>query len=749
MSLKINGIDSIYGCYSHNSFITTFHRRCYWLLTKPNIVLVHYLLKSSQQQQQQQQEDNQDSLLKCEINIIQSLNLNLKETDYLNELLSILWPFTLKNDNYLLIEGLIKNVLFQTNQLKRCLKLTNINELIQKYNLNCLNINFDIPLIEIISSEGGGPTAPNPPTLQLNNNQEEDDIYLSKTKIQIGSDDYEEEIIYLIIKNELKYKLNTNLKYYIQLLNNNLTELKFINSTLLELKLNKSKINPQQPHEQLNEEQDTFLYFYDSNFNLIYKPFNFKIQFNNDESRRRLKYRLIILEKLLFLYNLLKLNVNLNFGLEYEERLIVLVDDLKDYLTSSNTNACFVVVTPTTIINNDDDDDYENKSLFHLTIICNYKNLFSSLLSLFKTIQQQQQSQDSSIFYSQLNPNRIDAFNLKAIDYAKKFNYFDFIQKLNELEESQSNNNEFILNDDLSWLNDINENDNEFPIVVDEPQLFNQPPVPQPPPPQTTYIVDDDQDKKIKTLADNIIAAMPMKIKSSSYSFINSTTTDSSPSPQQQQQQQQQKSNSFDFNDYRQNSIGSTTTAGLGGSDDIYSSPLSSIDNQSPSASNFHIDSPPSTAEFSKYFHAKKTYKSFENDFSQLTLTDDEQRELYEAALIIQNAYRRYLKRKHTKVVNNDDINNFKQLKSTATVAAAATLIQNVFCQTNNNITNDEVEEDAEEDEEENGDGDDVRGNKNIINNIEDEQNDIVDTKQYEAACIIQKYFRRYKQVSL
>jgi hypothetical protein len=113
-------------------------------------------------------------------------------------------------------------------------------------------------------------------------------------------------------------------------------------------------------------------------------------------------------------------------------------------------------------------------------------------------------------------------------------------------------------------------------------------------------------------------------------------------------------------------------------------------------------------------------------------LTDDEQRELYEAALIIQNAYRRYLKRKHTKLVNNDDIsnNNFKQLKST-TVAAAAALIQNVFMQPN-------ISE--EED-----------GKRESINNIEDEipNDDIVDTKQYEAACIIQKYFRRYKQVSL
>ncbi|TRY87625.1 hypothetical protein DNTS_009330 [Danionella cerebrum] len=33
----------LYGCYVHSSIIPTFHRRCYWLLQNPDIVLVHYL----------------------------------------------------------------------------------------------------------------------------------------------------------------------------------------------------------------------------------------------------------------------------------------------------------------------------------------------------------------------------------------------------------------------------------------------------------------------------------------------------------------------------------------------------------------------------------------------------------------------------------------------------------------------------------------------------------------------------------
>eukprot|EP00047_Mylnosiga_fluctuans_P024602 m.164780 g.164780 ORF g.164780 m.164780 type:complete len:216 (-) comp9888_c1_seq1:196-843(-) len=41
--LKVEGVMCIYGCYAHSAEITTFHRRCYWLLRNPRIVLVHYL----------------------------------------------------------------------------------------------------------------------------------------------------------------------------------------------------------------------------------------------------------------------------------------------------------------------------------------------------------------------------------------------------------------------------------------------------------------------------------------------------------------------------------------------------------------------------------------------------------------------------------------------------------------------------------------------------------------------------------
>ncbi|KAJ7306508.1 hypothetical protein JRQ81_009863 [Phrynocephalus forsythii] len=42
-SVTLTSVLCLYGCYVHSSIIPTFHRRCYWLLQNPDIVLVHYL----------------------------------------------------------------------------------------------------------------------------------------------------------------------------------------------------------------------------------------------------------------------------------------------------------------------------------------------------------------------------------------------------------------------------------------------------------------------------------------------------------------------------------------------------------------------------------------------------------------------------------------------------------------------------------------------------------------------------------
>lgn len=57
---------------------------------------------------------------------------------------------------------------------------------------------------------------------------------------------------------------------------------------------------------------------------------------------------------------------------------------------------------------------------------------------------------------------------------------------------------------------------------------------------------------------------------------------------------------------------------------------------------------PPTTEDFTEFLQASNSamLKPFEADFSNLTLTDREQRELYEAAKCIQKAYRSYKGRK-------------------------------------------------------------------------------------------------------
>lgn len=41
--LKVDGIECLSVLYTHSALVPTFHRRCYWMLQNPKIVLVHYL----------------------------------------------------------------------------------------------------------------------------------------------------------------------------------------------------------------------------------------------------------------------------------------------------------------------------------------------------------------------------------------------------------------------------------------------------------------------------------------------------------------------------------------------------------------------------------------------------------------------------------------------------------------------------------------------------------------------------------
>lgn len=100
----------------------------------------------------------------------------------------------------------------------------------------------------------------------------------------------------------------------------------------------------------------------------------------------------------------------------------------------------------------------------------------------------------------------------------------------------------------------------------------------------------------------------------------------------------------------------------------------------------FHLDSPPpTTAEFTEYFNAPATF--MEKDFSQLTLSDQEQRKLYEAAKVIQNAYRTYRDKQFQQqrkeieaaVLIQSYYRRYKQYAYYKKMTQAAVLIQSQF----------------------------------------------------------------------
>ncbi|KAK8738484.1 hypothetical protein OTU49_003901, partial [Cherax quadricarinatus] len=108
-----------------------------------------------------------------------------------------------------------------------------------------------------------------------------------------------------------------------------------------------------------------------------------------------------------------------------------------------------------------------------------------------------------------------------------------------------------------------------------------------------------------------------------------------------------------------------------------------------PSPASFTLESPsppPTTADFSEFFHAST--RDFSRDFSNLTLSDREQRELYEAAKTIQKAYRLYKGRKRLQeqdkerqaaIVIQNYYRRYKQYVYFRQMSRAATLIQNQF----------------------------------------------------------------------
>lgn len=214
------------------------------------------------------------------------------------------------------------------------------------------------------------------------------------------------------------------------------------------------------------------------------------------------------------------------------------------------------------------------------------------------------------------------------------------------------------------------------------------------------------------TLAEQIIAAMPERIKNESEDIMslgspisdtfNSDTSgfgglsdtfmepllDSLPSSNFDHEF------NFEFSDhaYRYHDVGTPCSSLSPASSGPLQSPASYSITTEPSISVIGTCSPssppPTTEDFTAFLHASNAIKPFESDFSNLTLTDREQRELYEAAKCIQKAYRSYKgrqkleeqdKERRAAIVIQNYYRRYKQYAYYRQMTNAALIIQNGY----------------------------------------------------------------------
>ncbi|XP_048258670.1 calmodulin-binding transcription activator 2-like [Haliotis rufescens] len=209
---------------------------------------------------------------------------------------------------------------------------------------------------------------------------------------------------------------------------------------------------------------------------------------------------------------------------------------------------------------------------------------------------------------------------------------------------------------------------------------------------------DHEGKNQMVTLANQIIAAMPERIKlspakeeecgvssrarSESYSSAPSQGSPPTSSFGDDSGISTPMTDSLAFDEYRYTDLG-TPASSLSPDSTCLPSPYSPYSSYS-----FTLDSPPpTTADFTEYFNAPATY--MEKDFSQLTLSDQEQRKLYEAAKVIQNAYRLYRDKQQLQQQRQKEIEaailiqsyyrRYKQYAYFKKMTQAAVLIQNQF----------------------------------------------------------------------
>ncbi|XP_050528586.1 calmodulin-binding transcription activator 1 isoform X2 [Daktulosphaira vitifoliae] len=156
-----------------------------------------------------------------------------------------------------------------------------------------------------------------------------------------------------------------------------------------------------------------------------------------------------------------------------------------------------------------------------------------------------------------------------------------------------------------------------------------------------------EQDFRVLTLAEQFIAAMPEHIKNENKScgsisnpFLFEVVEDPASSISSCCFELKSAHNECNDEVYRQHERESETPSS---STSISLSPMSSISQYSPSSP------PPSAQDLCEFLHASSNNQFFENNFSKITLSAIEQRELYDAAKTIQKAYRTYKKREEHK----------------------------------------------------------------------------------------------------
>ncbi|XP_050435483.1 calmodulin-binding transcription activator 1-like [Adelges cooleyi] len=192
-----------------------------------------------------------------------------------------------------------------------------------------------------------------------------------------------------------------------------------------------------------------------------------------------------------------------------------------------------------------------------------------------------------------------------------------------------------------------------------------------------------EQNVCVLTLAEQFIAAMPEHIKNENEHRQLSDTSiieiiDDPPSTASPCCFDPNSDISTEFNDkpyrhHREREIETPTS-----STNISLSPMSSASQCSP------ISPPPTAADLSEFLHASANNQYVEKNFSNLTLSDYEQRELYEAAKTIQKAYRTYKKREEYKEVSAASViqnyyRRYKQFAYYKQITKAVVLIQNQF----------------------------------------------------------------------